>query len=64
MSLVTSAIRPTEITIVVVLVPLLVLLPPLPGPWFFADSTWYQPCLIWFGVLLLSFWLQRLLRKQ
>jgi hypothetical protein len=49
---------------VVVLISLLVLLLPLPGLWFSIDSAWYLPYLIWFGILLLSFWLQRLLRKQ
>ena len=64
MSLFTSDIRPTEITVVVMLISLLVLLPPLPDLWFSIDSAWYLPYLIWFGILLLSFWLQRLLREQ
>ena len=59
-----SDIGPTEITVVVVLISLLVLLLPLPGLWFPIDSVWYLPYLIWLGILLLSFWLQRLLRKQ
>lgn len=64
MSLFTSDIRPTEITIVVVLISLLVLLPPLLGLWFSTDSAWYLPYLIWFCIILLSFWLQRLLRRN
>lgn len=64
MSLYSSELRPTEITIVVVLISLLVLLPPLLGLWFASDSAWYLPYLIWFCIILLSFWLQRLLRKN
>jgi hypothetical protein len=64
MSLSKSDIRPTEITIVVVLISLLVLLPPLLGLWFSSGSAWYLPYLIWFCIILLSFWLQRLLRKN
>jgi uncharacterized membrane protein len=63
-SLFSSEIRPTEITIAVVLISLLVLLPPLSTLWFDIDSPWYLPYLVWFGIILLSFWLQRLLRKH
>ena len=64
MSLLSSDLRPTEITIVVVLIASLVLLPPLLGLWFSLDSPWYLPYVVWFGVILLSYYLQRLLRKN
>ena len=64
MSLFSSDLRPTEITIVVLLIASLVLLPPLLGLWFSVDSPWYLPYLIWFGIILLSYYLQRLLRKN
>ncbi len=64
MSLLSADVRPTEITIVVVLISLLVLLPPLFTLWISIDSPWYLPYLVWFGIILLSFWLQRLLRKH
>ena len=64
MPLLSSDLRPSEITIVVVLISLLLLLPPLLGFWFSVDSPWYLPYLIWFGIILLSYWLQRLLRKH
>ena len=64
MSLFSSDLRPTEITIVVALVSLLILLPPLSNLWFALDSPWFLPYLVWFGIILLSFWLQRLLRKH
>ena len=64
MSLFSSDLRPTEITIVVLLISSLVLLPPLLGLWFSPDSSWYLPYLIWFGLILLSYYLQRLLRKN
>ncbi len=64
MSLLSSDLRPTEITIVVVLIASLVLLPPLLGLWFSLDSPWYLPYLVWFGIILLSYFLQRLLRKN
>jgi hypothetical protein len=63
-SLFSSDFRATEITIVVVLISLLILLPPLSGIWFAIDSPWYLPYIVWFGIILLSFWLQRLLRKH
>jgi hypothetical protein len=63
-SLFTSELRPTEITIVMVIVALLVLLPPLSNLWFGDHSPWFLPYLIWFGIILLSYWLQRLLRKH
>jgi hypothetical protein len=59
-----SDFRPTETTIVAVLISLLLLLPPLHGLWFELDSPWFLPYLVWFGIILLSFWLQRLLRKH
>ena len=64
MSLSSSDLRPTEITIVVLLIASLVLLPPLLGLWFSVDSPWYLPYLIWFGIIMLSYYLQRLLRKN
>ena len=64
LSLLSSDLRPTEITIVVVLIASLVLLPPLLGLWFSLDSPWYLPYVVWFGVILLSYYLQRLLRKN
>ena len=64
MSLFSSDLRPTEITLVVLLISSLVLLPPLLGLWFAPDSPWYLPYLIWLGIILLSYYLQRLLRKN
>ncbi len=64
MSLISSNLRPTEVTIVVVLISLLVLLPPLRALWFASDSAWYLPYLIWFGIILLTIWLQRVLKKH
>jgi hypothetical protein len=63
-SLFTSELRSTEITIVVVMIALLLLLPPLSSLWFAVRSPWYLPYLVWFGIILLSYWLQRLLRKH
>ena len=56
--------RPTEITIIVVLISLLVLLPPLFTLWIDVDLPWYLPYLVWFGIILLSAWLQRVLRNN
>lgn len=64
MSLLSSDVRPTEITIVVVLISLLVLLPPLFTLWIDVDLPWFLPYLVWFGIILLSAWLQRVLRKN
>lgn len=64
MSLLSSDVRPTEITIVVVLISLLVLLPPLFTLWIDVDLPWYLPYLVWFGIILLSAWLQHVLRKN
>jgi len=63
-SLFSSDLRPTEITIVVALISLLILLPPLSNIWLAPDSPWFLPYLVWFAIILLSFWLQRLLRKH
>jgi len=63
-SLFSSDFSATEITIVVVLISLLILLPPLSGIWLAIDSPWYLPYIAWFGIILMSFWLQRLLRKH
>jgi hypothetical protein len=64
MSLLSSDIRPTEITIIVVLISLLVLLPPLSAFWTSVDSPWYLPYLVWLGIILLAARLQHLLRKH
>jgi hypothetical protein len=64
LSLLSSDLRPTEITIVVVLIASLILLPPLLHLWFSIDSPWYLPYLVWFGIIMLSYYLQRLLRKN
>ena len=64
MSLFSSDLRPTEITFVVVLFSALLLLPPLHDLWFSEESSWYLPYLVWFGIIVLSYYLQRLLRKN
>lgn len=64
MSLFSSDLRPTEITFVVVLFSALLLLPPLQDLWFSDESPWYLPYLVWLGVIVLSYYLQRLLRKN
>ena len=64
MSLLSSDVRPTEITVIVVLISLLVLLPPLFTLWIDVDLPWYLPYLVWFGIILLSAWLQRVLRNN
>ncbi len=64
MSQFSSDLRPSEITIVVVLFAALVLLPPLHALWFAEDKPWYLPYLVWLGIILLSYSLQRLLRKN
>ena len=64
MSLFTPDLRPTEITIVVVLISLLLLAPPLVTLWFDTDAPWFLPYLVWLGIILLVYWLQRVLRKH
>ncbi len=64
MSLFSPDLRPTEITIVVVLISLLVLVPPLVSLWFDPDAPWFLPYLVWLGIIGLSYWLQRVLRKH
>ena len=64
MSLFSSDLRPTEITFVVVLFSALLLLPPLYYLWFSEESPWYLPYLVWSGIIVLSYYLQRLLRKN
>ena len=64
MSQFSSDLRPSEITIVVVLFAALVLLPPLLGLWFSEDKPWYLPYLVWLGIIGLSYSLQRLLSRN
>jgi len=64
MSLFSSDLRPTEITVVVLLIALLILLPPLLRLWVSIDSPWFLPYLVWMAIIGLSYWLQRLLRKH
>ncbi len=64
MSLFSSDLRPTEITIVVLLIALLVLLPPLLRLWISADAAWFLPYLVWAGIIALAYWLQRLLSRN
>ncbi len=51
--------RPTEITIIVVLIALLMLLPPLLHLWTAEDNAWFTPYLVWLGVILLSYLLHK-----
>ena len=51
--------RPTEITIIVVLIALLILLPPFLHIWTAQDNAWYTPYLVWLGVIFLAFLLQK-----
>jgi len=51
--------RPTEITIIVVLIALLMLFPPLLHLWTAEDNAWFTPYLVWLGVILLSYLLQK-----
>jgi len=60
----TTENRITEITIIIVLIALLPLLPPLLRLWTSSDSAWFTPYLVWFGIILLSFGLQRHLRHS
>ena len=64
MSLLSTDARPSEISIVVLLIASLVLMPPLFTLWISVDLPWYLPYLVWFGIILLSAWLQRVLRKN
>lgn len=59
-----SESRPTEITVIVVLIALLILLPPSLGLWSASDNAWYTPYLVWLGIIGLGFWLQKTLRKH
>lgn len=51
--------RPTEITVIVLLIASLLLLPPILGLWANPQSAWYLPYLVWFGIICLSFALQK-----
>jgi hypothetical protein len=42
----------------------LIFLPPLSAIWFALERPWYLPYLAWLGIILLSYCLQRLLRKH
>jgi len=64
MSSISPESRPTEITVIVVLIALLILLPPVLGLWSANSNAWYMPYLVWFGIILLSYGLQRILRKN
>jgi hypothetical protein len=64
LSLLSTDARPSEISIVVLLIASLVLLPPLFTLWISVDLPWYLPYLVWLGIILLSAWLQRVLRKN
>lgn len=57
-------LRPTEITVVVLLISLLLLLPPLLNLWITPATPWYVPYIVWLGIILLAYWLQRLLGKH
>ena len=56
--------RQTEITIIVVLIALILLLPPLLHLWTAQDNAWFTPYLVWLGVILLSFLLQKKLGNR
>ncbi len=47
-----------------VLIALLLLLPPMSSLWFGSHVPWYLPYLVWLAIILLAYWLQRLLRKH
>ena len=64
MSLFTSELRPAEITIVILLIAILVLIPPLLSLWISPEVNWYLPYLVWLGIILLIYGLQRLLSKH
>jgi len=54
-----SGKRPTEITIIVVLIALLILLPPLLHLWTAQDNSWFTPYLVWLGVIAITYLLQK-----
>ena len=56
--------RKTEISLIVILVSILMLLPPVLNLWAEADNPWYIPYLVWLGIIVLTFFLQRVLRKH
>ncbi len=51
--------RPTEITIIVVLIALLLLFPPFLHLWTAQDNAWFTPYLVWLGVIVMSYLLQK-----
>ncbi len=59
-----SESRPTEITVIVVIVALLILLPPTLDLWGASDNRWYLPYAIWSGIIALGYLLQWILRKH
>lgn len=64
MSSPTPESRSTEITVIVVLISILVLLPPMLGYWGDNSNPWYTPYLAWASIIVLTIFLQRLLRKN
>ncbi|MCP3688624.1 MAG: hypothetical protein GY784_09450 [Gammaproteobacteria bacterium] len=58
-----SESRPTEITVMVVIVALLILSPPILDLWGASDSPWYLPYGVWLGIIALSYLLQWILRR-
>ncbi len=59
-----SESRTTEITVIVVLISLLILLPPLLEYWGDGSNPWYTPYLVWSGIIALTYFLQKLLRRH
>ncbi|MCP4494395.1 MAG: hypothetical protein GY820_44915 [Gammaproteobacteria bacterium] len=49
---------------IVFIVALLLLLPPVLDLWGAGDNPWYAPYLVWLGIIVLGYWLQRILRKH
>ncbi len=59
-----SESRPTEITVMVVIVAVLMLSPPILDLWVASDNLWYLPYGVWLGIITLSYLLQWILRKH
>ena len=60
----TTESRPTEITIIFLLISLLILLPPMLEFWGDGGNPWYTPYLVWAVIISLTYFLQRLLRTH